>query len=71
LRRLDFPDFSAGVDEELAAVAAGDPVADLDNTDVVQRCRSAAVSVAQAVSHSLSTALLTSAAIMPLLLRLH
>ena len=53
LRRLDFPDFGAGVDQELAAVAAGNPVADLDNTDVVQRCRSAAVPVAQAVSHRL------------------
>jgi hypothetical protein len=50
LRRFDFPDLSTGIDQQLPAVTAGDPVADLDNTDVVQRCRSAVVPVAQPVS---------------------
>ena len=89
LRRLDFPDLGTGVDQELSAVATRDAVADLDNTDVLQRCRSAASPVAQPVSvyarldgiyailvnlplpaRSHSSACLTSAAIMPLLLRL-
>jgi hypothetical protein len=89
LWRLDFPDFSTRVDQQLSAVAAGDAVADLDNTDVRQRCRSAAMPVAQPVSvyirrvvvyailvnlpirvRSPQTERLTSAAIMPLLLRL-
>ena len=89
LWRLDFPDVSTRVDQQLSAVAAGDAVADLDNTDVRQRCWSAAVPVAQPVSvyirrvvvyailvnlpirvRSCQTERLTSAAIMPLLLRL-
>jgi hypothetical protein len=89
LRRLDFPYFSTGIDQELPAVTAGDPVTDLDNPDIVKRCGSAVLVVAQRVSVcivgllvyailvTLPTVLgftvtggLTSAAIMPLLLRL-
>jgi len=50
LWRFYFPDLSTGVDQQLPAVAASDPVTDLDNTDVVQRCRSAVLPVAQPVS---------------------
>src|SRR6202035_2364670 len=89
LWRLDFPDVSTGIDQQLSAVAAGDAVADLDNADVRQRCRSAVVPVAQRVSVYVRrvvvyailvnlpiglrphrTERLTSAAIMPLLLKL-
>jgi hypothetical protein len=89
LWRLDFPDLGAGIDQQLSAVTPGDPVADLDNTDIVQRCRSAVGPVAQPVSVYIrrvvvytilvtlpawfdhdNPGLLTSAAIMPLLLRL-
>jgi hypothetical protein len=50
LRRFDFPDFTTGIHQQFSAVTAGDAVTDLDNTDVVQRCRSAIVPVAQPVS---------------------
>ena len=79
----------SGVDQQLSAVAAGDAVADLDNTDVRQRCRSAVVPVAQRASVYVRRVIvyailvnlpiglrphraerLTSAAIMPLLLKL-
>ena len=41
LRRFDFAYLRAGVDQQLPAVAARYPVTDLDDTQIVQRCRPA------------------------------